>query len=483
VSNWDTRFTGLGLSGAGKTCYIVGMYSEMASGIRGWTVKTANADADKIQRQLKKMEKQTGDERFPAGTQDYAFDDYEFELRFRNQKVMHFNWVDYAGGILEQNDLNYDTAQLLEDSILQSTTLYIFIDGTLLCDGTTRQKIKRVKSSCGNYIHNKIIRFMNEHENKMPPVVFVITKSDLFSGHTSMKEIKEVLTESFSTIFYSDETLAYIVPVSLGDEIAEDNYSGMLEPVNIQTPFFIGIAHDFFNKCAMLMEEIQKDNDSIQLIISICEQKIARDKNAVSVSQQSIQETQRKMDERNQNIQSREEENQEYERKIQEAQKRARKKEEQLRREKKYIEDKTSGFLGFFRQMFGSSDLTKARENINKYKKQKAYAVRDANINQNKISSNQETIKEYQSQNKEDQKQMQDKRHAISTVESDIRQQTSEIERLEEKIQHNMEKRQEYIEMLADIENELKTQQQKQQFIAIRKQQEFPVSFDLKMES
>ena len=93
--DFSTRFTALGLSGSGKTCYVMGMYSEMASGIRGWTIRTANADADRISRQLRIMENRTGGDRFPSGTQDYEFDDYEFELYFRNQKIMNFNWVDF----------------------------------------------------------------------------------------------------------------------------------------------------------------------------------------------------------------------------------------------------------------------------------------------------------------------------------------------------------------------------------------------------
>ena len=45
----DTRFTALGMSGSGKTCYLLGMYYEMCVGVRKFTLVTTNQAASKLE--------------------------------------------------------------------------------------------------------------------------------------------------------------------------------------------------------------------------------------------------------------------------------------------------------------------------------------------------------------------------------------------------------------------------------------------------
>ncbi len=479
--DFSTRFTALGLSGSGKTCYVMGMYSEMASGIRGWTIRTANADADRISRQLRIMENRTGGDRFPSGTQDYEFDDYEFELYFRNQKIMNFNWVDYVGGILENSSLNYDSLSLLEDCILLSTTLYIFIDGEMLCTDDINKKIKNVRMNCSNYINPRITNFIKNHEDMMPPVVFVITKADLCSRFNNLDEIKKVLRECFSSVFNSEETPIYIVQVSLGEDIAEDDYSGEIEPVNIQTPFFIGIAHDFLNKCAELLNEIKSDNERMNEAIDASKKQIIKDNMDIIQSQKTIEGNVAEIEKRKQDNSKKLSENDRYLREIEEAQRRSSEYKERIRDQERYIEEKSSGawIFNFVKKAWNRSEIENARNNIRSYEKQKKEVNDQIELRECWKSDNNRAINDNNSEierrNKDTEKQKQNIHYGYV----DIEEQDKIIKKCEINIAENTKKRERYVELLSYVNDELRKQQIDEQFIAIKDGQTVDVDFSL----
>lgn len=257
----DTRFTALGLSGSGKTCYVLGMYYEMVTGVKGFTLKTANQTASKLEDWMDKLDDETGADRFPAGTGLTEVSDYEFDLNYQNQYVMSFDWMDYGGRTLRDKEKNPEAFEELKKSIKESTALYIFIDGELLCTEDTEEKIKKVKKKCGRIINPFITDFIQENDYELPPIVFVITKSDICKQYIkSKKEVCDVIYESFNSLFGKDSR-CYITTVSLGDDIAEED--GEADPINIQIPFFIGIYHEFFNICNYIKYKIEceeKDN-------------------------------------------------------------------------------------------------------------------------------------------------------------------------------------------------------------------------------
>lgn len=250
----DTRFTALGLSGSGKTCYILGMYYEMVTGVKGFTLKTLNETASKLEDWMDKLDDETGADRFPAGTGLTEVSNYEFDLNYQNQKIMSFDWMDYGGRTLREKENNPEAFAELKKSISESAALYIFVDGDLLCDEDTERKIKNVKRKCGRIINPFLTDFIQEKSSQLPPIVFVITKSDLCKHYIkNNKEIYDVLYESFNSIF-GKNSRCYITTVSLGNEIAEED--GEADPINIQIPFFIGIYHEFFNACNYIKNRI-----------------------------------------------------------------------------------------------------------------------------------------------------------------------------------------------------------------------------------
>ena len=275
MANSDTRFTALGMSGSGKTCYVLGMYYEMCVGVRGFTVVTQNDTATKLELWMDKLDDNTGQNRFPAGTDTTVFDDYGFKLNYRNQPIMSFDWIDYAGGTLRAREESPVVFSGLEDSIRNSTALYIFIDGALMCGDDFDTKLRSVKRKCARTINPYITEFIQANEGKLPPVVFVITKADLCGSDTNNEEIKKVIEESFSSVFGAG-SIAYIVCVSLGAGISDNDYSGEVEPVNIQTPFFIGIYHEFLNFCLYLKNQITENEKASRNLIAAQQSEIQR---------------------------------------------------------------------------------------------------------------------------------------------------------------------------------------------------------------
>ncbi|MDE6034794.1 MAG: hypothetical protein K2G36_02675 [Ruminococcus sp.] len=273
----DTRFTALGLSGSGKTCYVLGMYYEMVTGMKGFTLKTANETASKLEDWMDKLDDETGADRFPAGTGLTEVSNYAFDMNYQNKYVMSFDWMDYGGRTLREKEKNPQAFAELQKSIKESTALYIFIDGELLCEEETEEKIKKVKRKCGRIINPFITDFIQENGSNLPPIVFVITKSDLCREYIkSTGEVYDVISESFSSVFGKDGR-CYITTVSLGEDIEEED--GEADPINIQIPFFIGIYHEFLNICYGIKYQIEEDERGHREAINRNQNEIARQNN------------------------------------------------------------------------------------------------------------------------------------------------------------------------------------------------------------
>ena len=49
------------------------------------------------------------------------------------------------------------------------------------------------------------------------------------------------MQEAFSPLFFAKNIKIGVIPVTLGENISDDNYSGEVDPVNIHLPIFMGI--------------------------------------------------------------------------------------------------------------------------------------------------------------------------------------------------------------------------------------------------
>ena len=242
------KFTILGESGSGKTCYLIGMYMAMNndSASIGYTILAQDAQ---IRRNLTsnyyKLEDDTrGTGRFPDTTDDVQ--KFNFNLQYAYETILPFEWIDYPGAFLDPTKVDTTDSKYkeVEKSIRESNTIFICIDGENLIKGDINTKIKCVKRKCAARINpylGDLKEKLKREGSALPPICIIVTKYDLCASYVSMDEMRKIIEESFKSLFVSNDTSVAIVPVSLGNDIADDDYKGELDPVNIHLPILLGI--------------------------------------------------------------------------------------------------------------------------------------------------------------------------------------------------------------------------------------------------
>lgn len=244
--NQERRFTILGETGSGKTCYLLGMYYEMSMGEAGYTVVATNEEDDSklAERYERLKDKSRGQSRFPDPTDQSQ--KYNFVLAYNYEGVVDFDWVDYPGGWLDVRERRKlsgrDDYNAVKESIMKSDTLFICIDGANLVGNDTRAKIRKVATKCSRNI-NPYLTELKKEVKVFPPIVIIVTKYDMCMNDTNADEIKEIVQNEkvFGGLFQGKDTFIAVIPVSLGDTLMDDSYSGDLDPINIGLPILLGV--------------------------------------------------------------------------------------------------------------------------------------------------------------------------------------------------------------------------------------------------
>ena len=258
----DTQITILGMSGSGKTCYLLGLYYKMGAGLKGYTITT---DED-IDVQLRDRYKRLCDislpkeKRFPAGTDNVSR--YEFDLQYGYDTIMTFDWIDYPGGVLDRKNLgNLEEYESIKQSINNSSSLFICVDGSLLMGDDTEEKIENVRDNCSHVINTFFSGYFKSN-NCLPPTAIIITKYDVCKDDTNGEELCEIIEEAFSPFFTKNDNkkVVAIIPVSIGTNIMDNDCTGKLKPLNIHLPIFMAI---WF----ALSKEIQKHSFESQMVL------------------------------------------------------------------------------------------------------------------------------------------------------------------------------------------------------------------------
>lgn len=260
MSEARTRFTAIGLSGSGKTCYVLGMYYQMITGYKGFSLKANGENVSRLEQWMDNLDECSGCEKFPSGTSLTEVTDYEFKLKYALKDIMTFNWIDYGGGSLKARTDNGQAYASLMQSIQQSTALYIFLDGAWFCKDDKETRIKEVKRKA-RVLNDYLLTFSDYHQDSVPPIVFVITKSDICSEYLDEDDFYDIMTECFGSVM-TKGCRVYMTMVSLGRNISDDDYSGDVDPVGMHIPFFIGIYHQFLNFCLTLKFEIETETEA-----------------------------------------------------------------------------------------------------------------------------------------------------------------------------------------------------------------------------
>lgn len=239
-----TKFTMLGMTGSGKTCYLLGMYKKMLGGLKGFSLTTDDDTDGELRTRYSKMDDASlGQKRFPPGTDQT--DTYEFTLEYAFSPIMSFSWIDYPGGALvEKVHGDLEQYNILKQHIRESDSLFICVDGALLQgDRANEDKVELIREKCSSAINPFLSRYLREN-HVLPPTALVITKTDLLGTSVTNADLKEILEDAFSPLFAqgrNTNSLVAIISVSLGARISENECTGVLAPIGLEIPIFMGI--------------------------------------------------------------------------------------------------------------------------------------------------------------------------------------------------------------------------------------------------
>ena len=239
----QTQFTMLGMTGSGKTCYLLGMYKKMLSGLKGFSLTTDDDTDVSLRRRYKRMtDASLGQERFPAGTDQTDF--YDFTLEHGFSPVLPFRWIDYPGGMLdEKTDGDIEQYNVLEEYVRNSSSLFICVDGALLQGDDNTEKINLLQEKCSDLINPFLSRYLKNNDF-LPPTALVVTKSDLCREDTKPEDQEKIIKEAFNPLFVQgaeSQRFVAVISVSIGQNISENGYQGKLSPKNLQLPIFMGV--------------------------------------------------------------------------------------------------------------------------------------------------------------------------------------------------------------------------------------------------
>lgn len=297
----NTQITILGMSGSGKTCYLLGLYYKMGSGLKGYTITTdEDTDVQLRDRYVKlcdaSLDKQ---QRFPAGTDNIS--KYEFDLQYGYNTIMSFDWVDYPGGLLDRkNSGSLEEYEDIKKAINDSSSLFICVDGSLLLGDDIDEKIDNVRDKCSNVINTFFTEYF-KNNNSLPPTAIIVTKYDICKDDTDKEELCKIIEEAFSPFFVKNNTekVVTIIPVSIGTNIMDEDYSGKMKPLNIHLPIFMGIWFALSKKIQDHVKYMQKQqNESDKKIGNVRDEK-AREENKLWIfkSHSEIQRLAKKIQE------------------------------------------------------------------------------------------------------------------------------------------------------------------------------------------
>lgn len=238
------RITMLGASKSGKTCYMLGMYAVMREGVEGFTFTTRDEDPDRdmdldLSERWEQIVRETGDKRWPAPN-DNKTEEYAFDFTYGLSRMIGFDWIDYRGGALKDTPTAADV-QELKRHLNASSAVLLCVSGEHLVPGGSRPVSMEADTP-------RMLKFLKEalqSQSEPPAIGIVITKFDL-CREIEEEALLDRVRDLFSPLFVPDQGwLVMVCPVSLGNALAEDLESGVIEPRNVHLPVAFAVYSAF----------------------------------------------------------------------------------------------------------------------------------------------------------------------------------------------------------------------------------------------
>jgi hypothetical protein len=258
----EVKITMLGISGSGKTCYMLGLYATMQLGLQGFTLSTTDLDEDlKLTSWWETLVGTQGEDRWPklTGAEPYQ---YEFDFSYGMKRLIGFDWLDYRGGAMQDVSTKADVQTLL-NRLQESSCVFLCLSGEFLTEEASSDSLLRsIARQAGVDRMNKYLAILSNNlsDRQRPfPLVIVITKHDKCQPRTRDKSSREKLIDEIKKMFGplfmpNQDWLIMLCPVSLGKELESNSDTGKIEPKNLHLPLVFAL-YAKFREDAMTEQE------------------------------------------------------------------------------------------------------------------------------------------------------------------------------------------------------------------------------------
>lgn len=191
---------------------------------------------------------------WPEG--NVATQNYDFYVQYNTRPIMQFSWCDYRGGATSERSDSQDKQELI-NRIHQSSCLIISIGADTIKEilSGNQSKARELR------VLNGIIHNYEVNNQRRVPIIFALTKADLYTREDQGKLI-DLIKGYFQNVFLPNSGwLTAIVPVTLGSFPSGDNtgtIEGVIEPKNIQVPVMFFVNSVLHEKATTINNKLQR---------------------------------------------------------------------------------------------------------------------------------------------------------------------------------------------------------------------------------
>lgn len=254
------KITMLGDQASGKTCYILGIYANIALGNHGLTVHCIDDEENhELSKLCQNLVERNDNVRFPPATSTTKI--YRFRCKNELTRIVaDFEWIDYRGSALSDEPSKEDVKEL--NHYLQSSQcLFLCISGELLAKKVAQNDFVELSFKTKAHQMQRIlgqIRTIHQPNTSLYPIIITISKYDYCYKKRSSENIVKDITTIFHPLFVQGSPwIVLICPITLGAELAENPSGGKIYPVNCDIPIFFALYCNLLTKTAVEAKQIK----------------------------------------------------------------------------------------------------------------------------------------------------------------------------------------------------------------------------------
>jgi GTP-binding protein EngB required for normal cell division len=238
----------IGLSNAGKTCYIYAMAKTMIKGYNGLNAIAIDDDLrDKLSMGWRLIRREM---KWPEGTANDKVTECHFDCSLNLRPIMDFYWKDFRGGSLtSMNEIDTKFRKEFNDYLQSSDGLLLFVPADTIQDILHDTEDAEDLEEDLEVLTQLFLR--NKNKLSQIPVTIVITKSDLLSS-TEKEYAYKIVENIYSPLFQPGNNMkVLIVPVCIGENLGRGvqgaNVTGTVfgdpQQGNIHIPIVFNMYH------------------------------------------------------------------------------------------------------------------------------------------------------------------------------------------------------------------------------------------------